>query len=139
MITGTIVLMNVIADTNTFLAVALKEPERTGIIKLTDGCKLSAPSILPYEIGNALSSLVKRKVVTFKQLSAVWDAVASIPVELRSIDIRTALLLAGYYKIYAYDAYFLQCAIETRLPLLTLDKGMKHVARQLDIKLLELP
>jgi len=131
--------MNVIADTNTFLAVALKEPERKGLIKLTDGYKLSAPNILPYEIGNALSSLVKRKVVTFKQLPIVWDAAASIPVELRTIDIRKALLLAGYYKIYAYDAYFLQCAIETRLPLLTLDNGMKHVARQLDIKLLELP
>jgi len=136
---GTIVLMNVIADTNTFLAVALKEPEREGLIKLTDGYKLSAPSILPYEIGNALSSLVKRKMVTFEQLPLVWDAAASIPVELRAIDIRTALLLAGYYKIYAYDAYFLQCAIETRRPLLTLDKGMKHVANKLNIKLLELP
>jgi len=131
--------MNVIADTNTFLAVALREPESEELIKLTDGYKLSAPNILPYEIGNALSSLVKRKVVTFKQLSTVWDAAASIPVELRAIDIRTALLLAGYYKIYAYDAYFLQCAIETRLPLLTLDKGMKHVAKKLNIKLLELP
>jgi predicted nucleic acid-binding protein len=78
-------------------------------------------------------------VVTFKQLPIVWDAAASIPVELRTINIRKALLLAGYYKIYAYDAYFLQCAIETRSPLLTLDNGMKHVARQLDIKLLELP
>ena len=51
MATGTIVLMNVIADTNVFFAAALKEPERKGLIKLTDGYKLSAPNILPYEIG----------------------------------------------------------------------------------------
>ncbi len=131
--------MNVIADTNTFLAVALREPARDGLIKLTDGYHLSAPNILPYEIGNALSSLVKRKVVTFQELPEVWDAVVSIPVELRAINIRTALLLAGYYKIYAYDAYFLQCAIETKSPLLTLDNGMKHIAKKINIELLELP
>ena len=131
-------LMKVIADTNTFLAVALEEPEREKLIGITDGYRLLAPTILPFEIGNALSSLVKRKVVSFKQLGAVWDAAEAIPVELTTIDIRAALLLAGYYKIYAYDAYFLQCAIETSSPLLTLDKGMKHVAKELKIKLLEL-
>ena len=130
--------MKVIADTNTFLAVALEEPEREKLIGITDGYRLLAPTILPFEIGNALSSLVKRKVVSFKQLGAVWDAAEAIPVELTTIDIRAALLLAGYYKIYAYDAYFLQCAIETSSPLLTLDKGMKHVAKELKIKLLEL-
>lgn len=32
------------------------------------------------------------------------------------------------FKLYAYDAYFLQCAINQSCPLLTLDKGMKKVA-----------
>lgn len=32
---------------------------------------------------------------------------------------------------------FLQCALETKSPLLTLDRGMKHVAKLLDITLVE--
>ncbi len=130
--------MKIIADTNTFLAVALNEPEKEWLIEVTDGHDLIAPSVLPYEIGNALSSMVRRKVVSEGQLAAAWDAAAAVPVELATIDTRSALLLAGHFRIYAYDAYFLQCALDARSPLLTLDGGMKSVAKQLDIKLLEI-
>ena len=130
--------MKIIADTNTFLAVALNEPEKEWLIEVTDGQDLIAPSVLPYEIGNALSSLVRRKVVSEMQLAAAWDAAAAVPVELATIDTRSALLLAGHFRIYAYDAYFLQCALDAKCPLLTLDGGMKSVAKQLDIKLLEI-
>jgi len=52
--------MKIIADTNTFLAVTLYEPERDTIIRLTVGHDLVAPNILPFEIGNALSAMLKR-------------------------------------------------------------------------------
>lgn len=129
--------MKIIADTNTFMAVALNEPEKEWLIEVTDGQDLVAPSVLPYEIGNALSSLVRRKVISERQLAAAWDAAAVIPVELSTIDTRAALLLAGHFRIYAYDAYFLQCALESKYPLLTLDRGMKNTAKALGIKLLE--
>ncbi len=49
------------SDTNLFLAVALNEPEKTRIIQLTSNKNAVAPEILPYEIGNALSAMIKRK------------------------------------------------------------------------------
>ena len=45
--------------------------------------------------------------------------------------------LAVRSRIYAYDAYFLECALSLRLPLLTLDRGMKQIARELSIHLVE--
>lgn len=131
--------MKIVADTNTFLAVALEEEEKSWLIKRTVGHDLMAPAVLPYEIGNALSALVRRHVLSEKQLAAAWDATAAIPVELATIDVRAALLLAGRLNIYAYDAYFLQCALESKCPLLTLDKGLKHVASGIGIKLVEQP
>jgi predicted nucleic acid-binding protein len=125
--------MKIVADTNAFLAVALDEAEKDWLIEVTDGHDLVAPAVLPYEIGNALSSLVRHRVVTEPQLAAAWDAAAAIPVELANVDARASLLLAGQFRIYAYDAYFLQCALETKCPLLTLDAGMKRVAKQLEI------
>lgn len=57
----TIVYVNIIADTNIFLAVVLDEPEKDRIIQLTSETDLIAPEILPYEIGNAFSTMIKRQ------------------------------------------------------------------------------
>ena len=129
--------MEYVADTNTFLAVAMNEPEKAWLTEATEGCDLIAPEVLPYEIGNALSAIAKRKAVSRVQAADIWNAIVKIPVRLATIDILAAVDLAIHHGIYAYDGYFLQCALETRNPLLTLDRRMRRVARQLDIRLVE--
>jgi hypothetical protein len=52
--------VDVVSDTNIFLAVALNQPEKENIILLTSDTDAVAPEILPYEIGNALSAMIKR-------------------------------------------------------------------------------
>ena len=125
--------MIIISDTNIFLAVALDEPEKDQIIQLSTGTDVIAPEILPYEIGNALSSMVMRKRLTRNEALSAQKRVGLIPVRLVSIDIHQALKLAFNFNIYAYDAYFLQCAKSLSRPLLTLDKRMKQVAVKLNI------
>jgi len=129
--------MNIISDTNIFLAVALDEPEKIHIIEISGGMNASAPEILPYEIGNALSAMLKRKQITHKQAFKALKATRSIPVRLLSVDIRESLDIARKFNIYAYDAYFLQCARSTGYPLLTLDRKMHQVAIELNIEILE--
>jgi predicted nucleic acid-binding protein len=96
-----------------------------------------APEILPYEIGNTLSSMVKRRQLTGSEALEAEKSVGRIPVRLLSTDIHSSLKLALEHDIYACDAYFLQCSLELSCPLLTLDRRMKEVARELGIKLLE--
>ena len=96
-----------------------------------------APEILPYEIGNALSAIHKRRQISHKEAVSAQKATNKIPVRLVSVDIQKALKLALDFKIYAYDAYFLQCAISLSDPLLTLDNKMKKVAIELGIEILE--
>ena len=129
--------MKIIADTNIFLAVALYEAEREQIIKLTIGHELIAPEILPFEIGNALSAMLKRQRITPDELIDTWDATQKIPVGLRGIDIREALTIASKFNIYAYDAYFLTCALSLRSPLMTLDRRMNEVGKTLGIHIME--
>ncbi len=135
--TCTIVHMNVISDTNIFLAVVLNEPEKDRIIELTSGVDVVAPEILPYEIGNVLSVICKRKQITDEEALSAQRATNGIPVRLVAIDIQKALELALEFSIYAYDAYFLQCAVALSGPLLTLDNRMKKVATELSIEILE--
>ena len=129
--------MSIISDTNIFLAVILNEPEKDRIIQITSGIDLSAPEILPYEIGNALSAMLKRGQLGDKDALAAQKATNKIPVRLLAVDIQEALKLAIEFDIYAYDAYFLQCAMALSSPLITLDNRMKKVAAELDIEVLE--
>lgn len=129
--------MKIVADTNTFIAVALEEPEKRQIIQFTVGKELVAPEVLPFEVGNALTAMVKKRVLDPNEVISAWDAVQTIPVELRRIDIQAALGLAVRFNIYAYDAYFIECALSLRCPILTLDHRMKMVARDVGIRILE--
>ncbi len=129
--------MKIVADTNTFIAVALNEPEKDMIIRLTEGYDLIAPEVLPFEIGNALTAMMKRNALEADEVILAWDMVQHIQVDLRRIDIRAALNIATQYNIYAYDAYFLECALNLRSPLLTLDGRMKGIAQEIGIQVME--
>jgi len=129
--------VKIIADTNTFIAVSLNEPEKDSIIQLTQGHDLIAPDVLPFEIGNALTAMMKKSSLKKEDVISAWEVVQQIPVDLRHTDIKSALRIAIKFNIYAYDAYFLECAENLRSPLLTLDIGLKRVARELGITILE--
>ncbi|MFO7599171.1 MAG: type II toxin-antitoxin system VapC family toxin [Candidatus Desulfacyla sp.] len=133
----TIVPMKIIADTNTFIAVALNEPEKGKIIQLTEGHELIAPDVLPFEIGNALTAMMKKNTLKKDEVESAWEVVQQIPVDLRHTDIKSALSIAIKFNLYAYDAYFLECAQNLHGPLLTLDLGMQRVAREMGIAILE--
>ena len=129
--------MKIVADTNTFIAVALNEPEKDMIIRLTEGHDLVAPEVLPFEIGNALAAMMKRNALKADEVILSWEIIQQIPVDLRRIDIRAALNIAIQYNIYAYDAYFLECALNLRSPLLTLDRQMQGIAQRIGIQVME--
>jgi predicted nucleic acid-binding protein len=66
-----------------------------------------------------------------------FDSAQQIAVALLPVTIPRAVKLAMQFGIYAYDAYYLQCCIENRLPLLSLDDRMCEVARRLQIQIVE--
>ena len=128
--------MEVVADASALLAVVLDEPERGAIIEATKGATLMAPSALPYEVGNALIAMVRRGRIEHEMVLRAWKATQRIPVQLISLDMESALALALANGIYAYDAYYLQCSLSPKRPLVALDRKMREVAEYLGIELL---
>jgi len=61
----------------------------------------------------------------------------SIPIRYIDPDLPKALLLSKQGNIYAYDAYFLDCAIRYKAPLLTLDKKLMESAQNFNVETLE--
>ena len=129
--------MKVLIDASAIMPILVDEPEKKYIVNATKNCDLLAPSMLPYEIGNALTRLKKRQILNEKQIIAVYDDFKKIPLHLLDVDIENALKIAVKYAIYAYDAYYLETASRLNLTLLTLDESMKKIALDLKLKILE--
>ncbi len=91
--------MNIVADTNIFLAVALEEPEKLRIIELTYESDAISPEILPYEIGNALTTMIKRHQITREEALTAFTITQQIPVRLTSVDIKKALKIAIQFNM----------------------------------------
>jgi len=130
--------MDVVADTNIFLAVALNESHKQKIIEITANSTAIAPEVLPYEIGNALSAMVKRNRISSAEALEALNYANSIPVRLVEVDIASSLNLALENNMYSYDAYFLHSAQSLSYPLLTLDVRLRKIAVSLNINVLEI-
>lgn len=129
--------MEIVADASAFLAVVLNESDRDWVINKTLEVKIISPEILPYEIGNALIAAKKRKLLIDREVLKAYDIFNRIAVRLVPVEIHEALKVAAKYNIYAYDAYYLQCCIEHKMPLISLDSQMCEVAKKLNIKVVE--
>jgi predicted nucleic acid-binding protein len=126
--------MEIVSDASAFLAVVLDETSREWVIERTSGCAILSPEVLPYEIANALIAVKRKGRLTDREVLKAFDLSQRIPVKLLSIKIRDALTIAVKQGIHAYDAFYLQCCLETKLPLISLDNRMCEVAKSLAIK-----
>jgi len=120
-------------DTSAFLAVVLGEPERDRVVQLTADCGLVSPGSVPWEVGNAFSAMFKRKRLSLEEAREGLAVFMGIPVRYAIPDLDRAVALADQLKIYAYDAYVLECAIRFRTPLVTLDRQVAASAATLGI------
>jgi predicted nucleic acid-binding protein len=128
--------MNVLIDASAIMPILINEPEKEYIVNTTKNCELLAPLTLPYEIGNALTRLKRRQILTERQIIAAYNDFRKIPLRLLEVDIENALKIACKYSIYAYDAYYLEAASRLHLTLLTLDVPMKNIAINLNLRIL---
>ena len=129
--------VEIVSDASVFLAVALNESDREWIIGKTSGYSVISPEVLPYEIGNALIAMKKKGRLTGREILRVLDISQKIAVRLVPVKIHEAMKIAIRFNIYAYDAYYLECCIENKAPLISLDERMCQIARSLGVKVVE--
>lgn len=120
--------MEIVVDSSVLLAVVLGESERERLVAVTIGHALVGPPCVPWEVGNAFSAMLRRKRLS---LGEALDGIAEcgrIPLRLVTVDISAALVIAAEHGLYAYDAYFIACALRLSAPLLTLDRRLSGAA-----------
>jgi predicted nucleic acid-binding protein len=129
--------MEVVVDASVLIAVITNEEEKEKLVAMTNEAELIAPLSVHWEMGNAFSSLLKRKRVTIDEALQAIEIYLQIPVRFVEVELTDSLELANEFDIYAYDAYLLRCAEKYRLPLLTLDNRLARVAKDKKIQVLE--
>ncbi|MBT4501997.1 MAG: type II toxin-antitoxin system VapC family toxin [Gemmatimonadetes bacterium] len=129
--------MDIVIDTSALIAVIVNEPEREKVIELTTGNTLIGPGSIPWEIGNAFSAMLKRDRLGLEEAQRGLEIFKSIPLRYIDPDFVNAVSISKQTKMYAYDAYFLDCALRQKAPLLTLDSRLKETAQNLKISTLE--
>lgn len=130
--------MNIVIDVSAILAVIVDEPERDRIIEMVAEHDLVGPGSIPGEIGNAFSSMLKQHRVNLKDAQRGLTVFQSIAIRYMAIDFENAISIAHANNLYAYDAYFLDCASRHSTPLLTLDRPLRRAAEKLGIHILEI-
>jgi predicted nucleic acid-binding protein len=117
--------MEILVDASAIMAFIADEPEGPTVLRLTRGATFVSPSVLPFEIANALTKMIK----VFQQFKRVH-------IKMVEVDIEKSLEIAWDYKTYAYDAFYLGTAKRLNLPLLTFDGNMHRVGTLMGLTML---
>jgi predicted nucleic acid-binding protein len=129
--------MEIVIDTSAIMAILLGESSRARLIRLTRNAELSAPASVHWEVGNALSALIKRRRLTKTQALKALESYRKMPIRFSEVDIEDAVSVAAERGLYAYDAYLITCAAGKRCALLTLDESLRTAASQEGVRILE--
>ena len=100
-----------------------------------------APSFWPHEILNALLVGEKRKRISKELVRSFLDDLAALPVVLERFPVEVVFdriqRLSREHGLTAYDAAYLDLALDSGLPLATLDEDLARASRKTRVRLVE--
>ena len=101
-------------------------------MKLTQDANLIAPASVHWEVGNALSAMLKCKRLSLAEAHSAAMSYAEI-------GLKESLGIASKHNLYAYDAYMIACAQSERCKLVSLDAGLLKAATASGVAIVEVP
>jgi predicted nucleic acid-binding protein len=129
--------MEILLDASAIMAVIADEPESDIVIKYTKDAIIVSPNTVPFEIANGLTKMMKKRIIdTQEKMIDIIKNFKKVPIKMVEIDLEKALKIAWEFKIYAYDAFYLEASKRLNLPLLTFDGGMKRVGKEIGLTVL---
>lgn len=89
---------------------------------------LYAPTLLFFELANALKSAIKRKRISAKDGKTLLSAARELNIIISEVDYDAVMNEAILKDISAYDASYVTLAKEMNIKLLTLDQKLAKLA-----------
>jgi predicted nucleic acid-binding protein len=99
------------------------------------------PSFWPHEVLNALLVGEKRNRISKELLRSFLKDLAELPIALEQLPKKIVFdrvqRLSREHNLTAYDAAYLELALDTGLPLATLDEKLANACKKAHVRLLE--
>ena len=96
-----------------------------------------APTSVHWEVGNAFSAMFKQRRISLVQARQAIRSYERMHFRFVDVDLGQSVDMSYRLGLYAYDAYVLACALNLRLPLLTLDGDLIDAAPEVGVQVLE--
>ena len=134
-----------ILDASVALAWFLDNPVPNYAVQVRDillkGSRALVPALWHLEIANGFAVAERRQILTATDVSQglrnVEQLVAyALDTDEKIVPVRRALTTARAYQLSAYDATYLNLAVEANLPLATLDQSLRRAASRAGVQLL---
>ena len=123
-------MKQMVIDASCILAFLLNQEGCNEVKEIVADSELVAPACLSFEIGNAISKLIKRNLLSIVDGVAVFHEFAKIPIRLIEPNIPSSIVLAGQSDSYSYDAFYINLATQFSLPLFTFDEKMRQISAE---------
>lgn len=106
---------------------------------LTDSALV--PALWLYEVVNVIELADRKGRITAEKAHSFLESLSDLPIEIENPTVPqmfdTVRVLAGQYKLTAYDASYLELAIRYNLPIAAFDTGLVKAAQSAGVGLVQ--
>ena len=130
----------IVVDCSYTMAMVMPDELRPQSLTRTLDARLFVPSIWPVEVANALRNSVRRQRLREAQVSEVCAGLDLYEIEVvAAVDpsVRERYLSAQSHDLTAYDAAYLDLALQRRCALATLDTRLAEAATRAGVAVLD--
>jgi predicted nucleic acid-binding protein len=134
--------MAFVVDASVVLAWLLPDegsPQADGWLDLSMVEQAHAPGLLSWEVANAVTTAVRRGRLPESIRRQLLESYFALPIALAPLDpaaLARAVDIAARRRVSAYDAAYLELALERRCALATLDPALRRAAQAEGVALL---
>jgi predicted nucleic acid-binding protein len=108
------------------------------LASLASSRRAHVPAVWSLEVSNVLLVAERRKRISRKDSSSFLKSLESLPIisesEVSTFSLQSIHNLGRTHRISAYDASYLELALRKSIPLASLDRKLKAVAKALRIR-----
>lgn len=125
----------IVVDCSYTMAMVMPDEQRPQSLPLTEEAPLVAPAIWVLEVANALRTAVRRGRLAADQAATLSRRLDDygLSVDRAEATVHQRYIAAQTHELTAYDAAYLDLALQRRYALATLDSRMAVLARQLGL------
>ncbi len=128
----------IVLDCSYTLALVLPDEQRPQSLERTLTSRLVAPAVWPFEVANALRTVVRRRRLAEDEVPIVCSRLETYQVDvvLPVSDFRQYYQAASQHGLSAYDAAYIDLALQRRFALATRDADLAHAAQRAGLQVL---